>query len=52
MLYNGGGEGEFGKSGSCLKNKQKKKNMLTCGACRLHSTRLFASVQMHLAEMC
>lgn len=51
MLYNGGGEGEFGKSGSCLKKKQKK-NMLTCGACRLHSTRLFASVQMHLAEMC
>lgn len=27
MLYNGGGEGEFGKSGSCLKKKQKKKHV-------------------------
>lgn len=28
MLYNGGGEGEFGKSGSCLKkNKTKKKHV-------------------------
>lgn len=28
--------------------KKKTKNMLTCGACRLHSKRLFALVQMHL----
>lgn len=30
MLYNGGGEGEFGKSGSCLKKTKNKHVDMWC----------------------